>query len=505
MLLEKLGLGPAISAFGGTVMDEDPLALPLLRSVPASDPREKDEKLRVFISYSRDDLEFADQLDIALRLYGFDTTLDRRAISGGEEWKQRLGNLIREADTVIFVLSPSSVGSIICAWEIEEAASLGKRIIPVVCRTLDGTSPPPHLRDLNYIYFYNEPKSPGSGFGSGQAHLIQALTTDLEWLREHTRLILRATEWEVGGRVDSRLLSGSDIVAAKTWVSRRPKDAPEPTTLHLEFIQSSELAEDARLSAQRKQLADMAHAQAEREAALLRAEHALKQAADAQRRRARLRNIALIVVTLVGGVACVGFYRAESAEQIATRTQARYDVLKAAIVGMSQKLRMPAYSQVGSNDVITDLIATSATLDGDRFTALLQLGVRAKSILWFDPAPQNNLNEVEAFRKMGFNVDPVTTIDAAMQQVRLKKIDLVITHFGNNPGGKLQSDAYTLKHLLDASSLSNIPIIIYSISVTDQFACNAQNDGFYDEVDKPPQLLQSAVRSVHGDAHVSRC
>src|SRR5689334_354837 len=62
-------------------------------------------KLRIFISYSRDDLKFADQLDDALVACGFACFIDRHGISGGEEWKRRLGNLIREADTVIFVLS----------------------------------------------------------------------------------------------------------------------------------------------------------------------------------------------------------------------------------------------------------------------------------------------------------------------------------------------------------------------------------------------------------------
>jgi hypothetical protein len=488
-----------------TVMTVDQVDVQRRASAPAFDSRDKNAELRVFISYSRDDLDFADQLDIALRLYGFDTTLDRHAISGGEEWKQRLGSLIREADTVVFVLSPSSAASAICSWEVEEAASLEKRIIPVICRALEGVSPPSRLRDLHYIHFYNEPKSPGSGFGSGQAQLVKALTSDLEWLREHTRLFLRATEWEVGGRAENRLLSGSDIVTAKAWASRRPKDAPEPTALHLDFIRSSELAEDARLNAQRKQLADIAHAQAGREAALLSAENALKQAAEAQRRRARIRNIALVVVSLSGIAAAVGFYRAESAKQIATRTQARYDVLKAAIVGLGVKLRLPAYAQVTSNDVITDLTATSTTLEGESFNALLQLGVHAKRILWFDPVPDNNVNEVEAFKKMGFFVDQVTTIDAVVQKRREQKIDLLITHFGNNPGGKTQSDAYKLKHLMDISGLPVVPIIIYSVSVTDRYACDAQNDGFYDELDKPPQLLQSAVRSVHGDPHPPRC
>jgi len=51
----------------------------------------QDNKLNVFISYSRDDLGFSDQLDAALGLTGFDTTLDRHGISAGEDWKSRLG------------------------------------------------------------------------------------------------------------------------------------------------------------------------------------------------------------------------------------------------------------------------------------------------------------------------------------------------------------------------------------------------------------------------------
>ena len=70
----------------------------------ASGPTSSDKgKLRVFISYSRDDLKFADQLDAALTLYGFECLIDRHGISGGEDWKRRLGNLISEADTEIFV------------------------------------------------------------------------------------------------------------------------------------------------------------------------------------------------------------------------------------------------------------------------------------------------------------------------------------------------------------------------------------------------------------------
>jgi hypothetical protein len=138
----------------------------LVPSNKGTSPPPEAGKLAVFISYSRDDLGFADQLDAALKLTNFDPTLDRHGISGAENWQEKLGGLIRSADTVVFVLSPSSAKSKVCTWEVEEAIRLGKRIIPVVARPLEDTTPPKHLADLNYIFFFEEPRSPGSGFGT---------------------------------------------------------------------------------------------------------------------------------------------------------------------------------------------------------------------------------------------------------------------------------------------------------------------------------------------------
>ena len=279
-------------------------------------------KLRVFVSYSRDDVDFSDQLDAALNAYGFECIIDRQDISGGEDWKRRLGNLISEADTVVFVLSPTSARSEICAWEVEEAARLGKRILPVNCRPLKGASPPPRLRNLNYIFFHADPKAPGSGFGTGLAKLVAALNTDFDWLREHTRYLQRATEWDRGGRPTNRLLSGDDIADAKAWLARRPKNAPEPTALHLDFIRASEEEAEARASAQRKQLEAMAAAQAERETALHEAEEALKQAADAQRKRATIRNIAFVVVSILAVLAGWLYWNAAQERKVAEEQRA---------------------------------------------------------------------------------------------------------------------------------------------------------------------------------------
>jgi hypothetical protein len=261
----------------------------------------RDEKLKVFVSYARDDLDVADQLVAALDAFGFEVLIDRHDISPGEDWQKRLGALIAEADTVAFLLSPSAVQSDRCEWEIAATDRLSKRLLPVVVKPLGATPVPARFQELNYILLYTEPRVPGSGFGRGVAKLAQALNTDLDWVREHTRLGQRAAEWEAAGRPpEHRLLSGGDVDDAKVWLARRPPKAPAPTELHLDFIRASEAAQTAREGAERQRLeemknalADAERAQNQREAALAREKRAQNERETATQRLKRR--------TLVGG------------------------------------------------------------------------------------------------------------------------------------------------------------------------------------------------------------
>lgn len=158
-------------------------------------PQSETTKLKVFVSYSRSDIGFADQLVAALAAYGITPSIDREGIHGAENWQERLGQLIQEADTVVFVLTPDSTTSEICKWEVDEALKLNKRIVPIVWRPLGEAEPHDHLRGLNYIYFYEEPSVTGSGFGTGLVRLIDTLTTNVTWIREHTRLGELAARW----------------------------------------------------------------------------------------------------------------------------------------------------------------------------------------------------------------------------------------------------------------------------------------------------------------------
>lgn len=58
-------------------------------SFPGGDQAMADEsKLNVFMSYSRHDLAFADQLYAALGAFDFELSIDRHSIPGGDEWEE---------------------------------------------------------------------------------------------------------------------------------------------------------------------------------------------------------------------------------------------------------------------------------------------------------------------------------------------------------------------------------------------------------------------------------
>src|SRR5208282_3045186 len=111
------------------------------------------DKLKVFISYSRKDEWFAQDLVAGLEAAGFEALLDRHEFAPGEDWEMRLGRLLEAADTIVIVISPDSITSERCAWEVERTAALRKRLLPIVWRRVDESLIPTHLKQLNYIFF----------------------------------------------------------------------------------------------------------------------------------------------------------------------------------------------------------------------------------------------------------------------------------------------------------------------------------------------------------------
>ncbi|MBC7778804.1 MAG: toll/interleukin-1 receptor domain-containing protein [Proteobacteria bacterium] len=273
--------------------------------------------LKVFVSYSRRDLEFAEQLAAALEALAYTVIIDRKGIHGAERWEARLGQMILEADTVVFVLTAASAVSEVCRWEVEQALERRKRIVPVLAAPLDHSSQPHEaLRDLNYIFFYPDPSFPGSGWGGGLARLHATLCVDIEWIREHTRVSEMAARWHAAAQAADLQPRGSELTSLCKWRDSRPANAPELTVVQRAFLQASEDAEARRLDEQRQQIEDMHAAQQARAAALESSGRAQEERAKALKTVVR-RTIAGIVtaglLTLTVGVA--GFVAYRNGEQ----------------------------------------------------------------------------------------------------------------------------------------------------------------------------------------------
>jgi hypothetical protein len=99
----------------------------------------QEPKTKVFISYSRKDMAFADRLEAALKARGFEPLIDRTEIYAFEEWWTRIEALIVRADTIIFVLSPDAIKpDTVALKEVAFAApptSVSRQSSSVRCRT----------------------------------------------------------------------------------------------------------------------------------------------------------------------------------------------------------------------------------------------------------------------------------------------------------------------------------------------------------------------------------
>jgi WD40 repeat protein len=187
----------------------------------------------VLISYSRKDMIFADQLAVALELRGFRVLIDRRDLPDLVQWQQELLNLIRQADTVVFVVSPRSIESKVCAWEVAQVAALNKRLAPIVLEKVDNDKIPDSISKINYLFF-----DPPNHFASQVDRLASALNTDIDWWHDHTRLVGAAVRWNESGHPEGQLLSGSEISVALSWERRRPDNALLPD-VYTSFLDAS--------------------------------------------------------------------------------------------------------------------------------------------------------------------------------------------------------------------------------------------------------------------------
>jgi hypothetical protein len=106
-----------------------------------------------FVSYSRDDADFALQLVLDLKRAGVNVWMDKLDIRAGRLWDSAIEEAVNGCSRILIILSPSSVNSPNVMAEVSFAMDEQKEIIPVLyrpCRI------PFRLRRIEYIDLTND-------------------------------------------------------------------------------------------------------------------------------------------------------------------------------------------------------------------------------------------------------------------------------------------------------------------------------------------------------------
>jgi hypothetical protein len=138
------------------------------------------------------------------------------------------------------VISPGSVSSPQCHWEVTETLRLSKRLLPVVWAPVAEADVPKELSRLNFVFFDG-----GKSFARGLAELAGALRVDAGWIREHSRIGGLARRWDARGRPEEALLRGAELDHARDWAAARPHSAPDLTDQQADYIAASHAAREA--------------------------------------------------------------------------------------------------------------------------------------------------------------------------------------------------------------------------------------------------------------------
>ena len=194
-----------------------------------------------FISYAREQKEFARRLVDAVRARGKTVWIDWKDIRPTADWRAEVRSAIEEARAFVFVLGPDSLASEICEEELVHAVASNKRIVPVVLEEVDPKRVPKEVAAPNWIFC-----RPEDDFEAAVEILIEALETDLDWLDRHARLLVRATEWKATRFDSSYLLRGSDLAAAEAWLAEEAEHRERATPLQREYATASRAAADRR-------------------------------------------------------------------------------------------------------------------------------------------------------------------------------------------------------------------------------------------------------------------
>ncbi|MCL4880516.1 MAG: TIR domain-containing protein [Anaerolineae bacterium] len=210
----------------------------------------------LFISYSRRDNTFVQNLIGDLRTRGIDPWFDQEDIDKGRKWWEEIKQGIIRANAFVFVISPDSLRSQVCNWELAFARQHNKRIIPfLIDDRVFGEDVQTGIGDASWRNPEGQQIRASENWSSLQSinfisskecntcvdQIIATARADFDHVDAHRRFLVRAHEWEIKGRKAAFVLSGGDLKEAQEWLVTSWDKIPQPLTLHREYVAASQL------------------------------------------------------------------------------------------------------------------------------------------------------------------------------------------------------------------------------------------------------------------------
>lgn len=172
----------------------------------------------LFISYRQEDKQFVKKLFSSFKASGLSLWNEENAISPGTTTNNRtVERGIMLSNSFVFVMSPNSLVSELCLFEIVTASKFHKPIVVVVAtkptEDQELTFVPEVLDHCKWFYFEN------SIFADKYSELLTEIQHNQEGKKQHSQFLTWSNQWEQSDKKNTLLLSGNRLQKAEKWLA----------------------------------------------------------------------------------------------------------------------------------------------------------------------------------------------------------------------------------------------------------------------------------------------
>jgi WD40 repeat protein len=186
---------------------------------------------QVFICHNERDNQERDKFVKALNRQGITSWTNKTDIQSGTDYQTAINKGIEGADNFIYLLSKLSVSCTYCQRELAHALKYNKRIIPILVESLDLTTIPLEIQEIQFLDFTEV---------ENINQLVKLIKEDTNYYYLHKTLLVKALKWKSQAHNRCLLLRGYNLLKFESWLNTSvTRELHPPLPLHFEYINAS--------------------------------------------------------------------------------------------------------------------------------------------------------------------------------------------------------------------------------------------------------------------------